>query len=93
MRIKSASFIQRPVSIVDDNSLFGSARDGIMVLEQPYVAPGIGQEGVIWNGVTPFHARTSRVSHRQTVENFCPSTRKEDKHKTKQTFSFQMQQD
>lgn len=70
------AFIQRPVSIVDDNSLLGSARDGIVVLEQPYVASGVSQEGVIRNGVTPFHACAPNVSHRQTVENFCPSTRK-----------------
>lgn len=41
------AFIQRPVSVVDDDSLFSSARDGIVVLEQPYVTPGIGEEGVI----------------------------------------------
>lgn len=61
-----------PVAVVNDDRFFGSASDGIMVLEEADVAPGVRQQGVVRHRVAALHGRVAGVGQRQAVKDLCP---------------------
>lgn len=61
-----------PDSIVNHHGLLGSARDGVVVLEEPQVAAGVGQQGVVGQRVAAVGTGTAGVGERQAVQDLCP---------------------
>lgn len=67
-----------PDPVVHHDGLLGSARDGIVVLEEPQGAPGLGQEGEVREWVLAGQAGAAGVSGCQAVENLCPAVQREE---------------